>query len=67
MGVETFRACVEAWYSGSLQRIIFNRPREMNDVTKMLTAVLAGYAWDRENPLVRQPKRFLRVIDQLCE
>jgi flavin-dependent dehydrogenase len=67
VGVETFRACVEAWYSGSLQRIIFNRPREMNDVTKMLTAVLAGYAWDRENPLVRQPKRFLRVIDQLCE
>lgn len=67
VGVETFRACVEAWYDGSLQRIIFNRPREMNDVTKMLTAVLAGYAWDKANPLVRQPKRFLRVIDQLCE
>jgi flavin-dependent dehydrogenase len=67
VGVEAFRACVAAWYDGSLQRIIFNRPIGEKDVTAHLTAVLAGYAWDRSNPLVREPKRFLRIVDQLCE
>ncbi|MET0182281.1 MAG: NAD(P)/FAD-dependent oxidoreductase [Caulobacterales bacterium] len=66
VGIETFRACVAAWYDGSLQRIIFGRPKEMNDVTRMLTSVLAGYAWDRKNSIVKAPVRFLRVVDELC-
>lgn len=66
VGIETFRACVEAWYSGRLQRIIFNRPAAINDATKMLTSVLAGYAWDRSNSIVREPQRFLQLIDELC-
>ncbi len=66
VGVETFRACVAAWYDGSLQRIIFQRPDADNQITAYLTSVLAGYAWDRSNPLVREPQRFLRVVDQLC-
>lgn len=65
VGIETFRACVEAWYTGRLQRIIFNKPEQLNDATKMLTAVLAGYAWDRNNAIVREPKRFLRLLDEL--
>jgi flavin-dependent dehydrogenase len=65
VGIETFRACVEAWYSGVLQRIIFNKPDEINDTTRMLTSVLAGYAWDRNNAIVREPRRFLRLVDQL--
>jgi flavin-dependent dehydrogenase len=67
VGVETFRACVAAWYDGSLQRIIFNRPKAETQITAYLTAVLAGYAWDKSNPLVREPARFLRIVDQLCE
>ena len=67
VGIETFRACVAAWYDGSLQRIIFNRPKAINDATRMLTSVLAGYAWDRENSIVREPVRFLRLLDELCE
>ena len=66
MGIETFRACVEAWYSGALQRIIFNRPTEMTEATQMLTSVLAGYVWDRKNAIVRDPRRFLRLLDELC-
>jgi flavin-dependent dehydrogenase len=65
VGIETFRACVEAWYSGRLQRIIFSKPAELNDATKMLTAVLAGYAWDQANAIVREPTRFLRLLDEL--
>jgi flavin-dependent dehydrogenase len=66
VGIETFRACVAAWYDGSLQRIIFNRPAAVNEATRMLTAVLAGYAWDRSNSIVREPARFLRLLDELC-
>ena len=65
-GVESFRAYVQAWYDGSLQRIIFNRPMEDTKVTSYITSVLAGYAWDKANPAVREPVRFLKVIDQLC-
>lgn len=66
VGIDAFRACVDAWYTGALQRIIFNRPKHMTDVTRMLTSVLAGYAWDRSNLLVKEPRRFLRVVDELC-
>jgi len=66
VGIETFRACVEAWYAGGLQQIIFNRPREANEVTRMLTSVLAGYAWDQNNMIVREPRRALRVLGELC-
>ena len=66
VGIDTFRACVDAWYSGALQRIIFNRPSHMTEVTRMLTSVLAGYAWDRSNSFVKAPRRFMRVVDELC-
>lgn len=65
VGVEAFRSCVNAWYDGSLQRLIFSSRRGDNKVTRHLTAILAGYAWDRENPFVRKPGRFIKVIDRL--
>jgi flavin-dependent dehydrogenase len=65
-GVESFRAYVQAWYDGSLQRIIFDRPPGDTKVTSYITSVLAGYAWDMNNPAVKEPVRFLKVIDQLC-
>lgn len=66
VGVEAFRACVAAWYDGRLQRIIFDRPMSDTKVTSYLTSILAGYAWDQSNPAVREPERFLRVVDELC-
>lgn len=66
VGIDTFRECVDAWYTGALQRIIFNRPKHMTDVSRMLTSVLAGYAWDRDNNFVKEPKRFMRIVDEAC-
>lgn len=65
VGVSAFRACVDAWYDGSLQRLIFSSRRGDNAVTRHLTAILAGYAWDRSNPFVRKPGRFIEVIDRM--
>ncbi|HRE43747.1 MAG TPA: NAD(P)/FAD-dependent oxidoreductase [Terricaulis sp.] len=64
VGIDTFRECVDAWYRGSLQNIIFKRPKEMNDVTRQLTSVLAGYAWDRSNMFVKSPRRTMDTIDR---
>jgi flavin-dependent dehydrogenase len=65
-GINTFKTCVGAWYDVSLQRIIMNKPGVANRVTSHLISVLAGYAWDKDNPLVQQPRRYLDAMDQLC-
>jgi flavin-dependent dehydrogenase len=64
-GIDTFRAFVESWYGGGFQRIIFhaNPPRE---VRRMITAILAGYAWDTSNPFVRDTERRLAALEELC-
>jgi flavin-dependent dehydrogenase len=64
-GVDTFRAFVEAWYAGSFQRIIFH-PSPQPAVRGMISAILAGYAWDQRNPFVAEPKRRLGALEALC-
>jgi flavin-dependent dehydrogenase len=64
-GVDAFRVFVEAWYAGSFQKIIFY-PKPMKDVRGMICSILAGYAWDEKNPYVAEPKRRLRVLEELC-
>jgi len=64
-GVDTFRAFVDAWYAGGFQKIIFHE-RHTPDIRRMISAILAGYAWDRKNPYVAQAKRRLGVLEELC-
>jgi len=64
-GIDTFRAFVESWYRGGFQRIIFH-PRQPADIRRMIAAVLAGYAWDRSNPYVRETHRRLAALEELC-
>jgi hypothetical protein len=65
-GVETFRAFVTAWYDGSLQDVIFF-PRQQPPIRRMICSVLAGYAWDRNNPYTGpQAHRRLRTLAELC-
>lgn len=65
VGVNTFRAYVEGWYDGSFQDVIF-ADKQNDSVPQMICSVLAGYAWDTENPFVAQPKRKLGVLAKLC-
>lgn len=65
-GVDTFRAFVESWYAGGFQRIVFHR-RQSPEIRRMISSILAGYAWDRSNPFVAEPKRRLAVLEALCE
>lgn len=64
-GVDTFRTFVESWYAGGFQQVIFH-PNPSPDVRRMISAILAGYAWDLNNPYVAESKRRLGVLEALC-
>nr|WP_297459866.1 FAD-dependent monooxygenase [uncultured Halomonas sp.] len=64
-GVDTFRAYVDTWYDGQLQSIVFHDAQPA-DLKRMISAVLAGYAWDRNNPFASAPRKHLATLAQLC-
>lgn len=64
-GIDTFRAFVERWYTGELQDIIFY-PKQRPSIRRMISAVLAGYAWDETNPYVADPVRRLNALHEVC-
>ncbi len=66
VGVECFKAFVEAWYDGSLQKIIKNPPQGENSIKSMIVSVLAGYAWDEKNVFVTNPKKYLALVGNQC-
>jgi flavin-dependent dehydrogenase len=64
-GVDTFRAFVESWYKGGFQQIIFHEDKQP-EVRRMISSILAGYAWDQTNPLVKETPRRLAALEALC-
>ncbi|WP_353049385.1 NAD(P)/FAD-dependent oxidoreductase [Pseudomonas fluorescens] len=64
-GVDTFRCYVEGWYAGTFQDVIFH-PDSSPAIRRMISSILAGYAWDERNPFVSEPKRRLRMLSEIC-
>ena len=64
-GVDAFRAYVRAWYDGRFQDIVFAKTQPAG-VRRMICSILAGYAWDENNPFVAEPERRLDTVAQLC-
>ncbi|QSX29881.1 tryptophan 7-halogenase [Shewanella cyperi] len=64
-GVDTFRTYVEAWYDGRFQQVIFSEDQNPK-VKQMICSILAGYAWDRDNPFVKDSLRRLNMVVELC-
>ena len=64
-GVDTFRAFVDSWYRGGFQKIIFH-PQHQPEVRRMISSILAGYAWDLSNPMVKESARRLAALEALC-
>ncbi|MEX8194666.1 NAD(P)/FAD-dependent oxidoreductase [Comamonas guangdongensis] len=65
-GVNTFRAFVQGWYDGGFQDVIFHESHAP-EIRRMIASILAGYAWDANNPYVAEPQRRLRVLRELCQ
>ncbi|MOA69337.1 hypothetical protein D3C78_1974680 [compost metagenome] len=36
------------------------------EIRRMISSILAGYAWDQNNPFVASPQRRLRMLSELC-
>lgn len=64
-GISTFRQFVEAWYDSRFQNIIFNEQRQ-EQVSQMISSILAGYAWDQQNPYVADTKKRLQTLSEIC-
>ncbi|MEZ9246885.1 NAD(P)/FAD-dependent oxidoreductase [Vibrio lentus] len=65
VGVNTFRTYVEGWYSGTLQDVIFYQDPNPK-IKQMVCSILAGYAWDQTNPYVKESKRRLTTLAEIC-
>lgn len=64
-GIEVFKHFVMSWYDTSLQNVIFFQG-DGSEVKPMISSILAGYAWDIDNPFVKNTKRGIRLIAKLC-
>jgi flavin-dependent dehydrogenase len=65
-GVDTFRTFVNAWYDGRFQDIIFH-PEQHTEVRRMISSILAGYAWDTNNPYVADSQRRVNTLAEHCK
>lgn len=65
LGIDTFRTCVHYWYDGRLQDIFFS-PRKSPKIKQMICSILAGYAWDENNPYVAQHRRRFASLGEFC-
>ena len=64
-GVNTFRTYVQAWYDGRFQDVIFYENPNPK-IKQMICSILAGYAWDVQNPFVKESERRLNMVVELC-
>lgn len=64
-GVNVFKTYVEGWYDGRFQDIIFAKNKQ-DSIEKMIIAILAGYAWDEENPYVSRAKERMNALAEVC-
>lgn len=65
-GIETFRVFVNAWYDTRFQDVIFAPQNANKKVRSMISSILAGYAWDTNNPYVKDSERRLNTLAELC-
>jgi hypothetical protein len=56
---------VTAWYDQRFQDIIFHHT-QLDNVKAMICSILAGYAWDENNPYVKESERRVNVLAEIC-
>ena len=53
-GVDTFKAFVNGWYDGTLEKIFYSK-NQRPEIKQKICSILAGYVWDKNNPFVNNP------------
>ena len=62
VGVNVFRAYVNAWYDGRLQSILFFNQETTDNVARKIVSVLSGYVWDENNIFVHSPEEAVDIV-----
>ena len=65
VGVNAFRTYVNGWYNGSFQDVIYAE-NPQPEIRRMISAILAGYAWDEKNPFVAKSEQRLKALAEVC-
>lgn len=63
IGVDTFRTYVDGWYDFLFQNVVY-APDRSPEISRMLSSILAGYAWDTENPFVAKSEQRLTALSE---
>lgn len=63
IGVDTFRTYVDGWYDFRFQNVVY-APDRSPEISRMLSSILAGYAWDTENPFVAKSEQRLSALSE---
>lgn len=61
VGVDAFRTYVNGWYDTRFQDVIYAEQRTP-EISRMISSILAGYAWDTDNPFVQKSERRLSAL-----
>ncbi|HAV2735900.1 TPA: tryptophan 7-halogenase, partial [Acinetobacter baumannii] len=64
-GIQVFRAYVESWYEDEFQDVVFSQ-NQNEGIRRMISSLLAGYAWDEKNPIHKNAKRRLSTLAEYC-
>ncbi|CZE51435.1 NAD(P)/FAD-dependent oxidoreductase [Campylobacter geochelonis] len=65
LGVNAFRTYVNGWYDGAFQDVIYTKNKNIK-IKRMISSILAGYAWDRQNPFVVKSDEKLKTLAAFC-
>ncbi|MDO4879122.1 MAG: NAD(P)/FAD-dependent oxidoreductase [Neisseria sp.] len=63
-GVNAFRTYVNGWYDLRFQNAIY-APNRSPEISRMISSILAGYAWDTANPFVAKSEQRLSTLAAL--
>ncbi|MGF6147904.1 geranylgeranyl reductase family [Kingella potus] len=64
VGVNTFRTYVNGWYDLRFQNVLY-APNRAPEIGRMISSILAGYAWDTANPFVAKSEQRLNTLAEL--
>ena len=64
IGVNAFRTYVNGWYDFRFQNVVY-APNRSPEISRMISSILAGYAWDTENPFVAKSEQRLSALAAL--
>ncbi|KER39352.1 putative oxidoreductase domain protein [Neisseria meningitidis 992008] len=54
---------MDGWYDFRFQNVVY-APDRSPEISRMLSSILAGYAWDTENPFVAKSEQRLSALSE---